>query len=219
MPLHDPRRAFRSPLIPRIADLGNGGEVFYDGLRFLNPQTCYAYIHWQNSDPPSHPEIPTDGYHEFTHEGHELSYYRELYEKQFPTETRVERVRRESDMEVEKEAAEEKATSRDGVRRSSRLKKRTNSVDAATAAVLVELEEDIQKSPTPRGGHRGRHKAPVKRMDLIRNDEETQNMLLDVLAEADETWLFCNNCQKWRRSRADPSIPSPWFCELNPDRK
>ena len=196
------------------ADLGNGGEVFYDGLRFLNPQTCYAYIYWRNSDPPSHLEVPTDGFEEFWHEGNPLSHYRELYDKDRPAEMRLER-----EEGMERYNTDEAMSGKDGVRRSSRLKKRTTTAqDPEGGLDLADLDEEIQKVSVPRGG-RSRRKTPVKRMDLIRNDEESQNMLLDVLAEADETWLFCNNCQKWRRSRADPNIPSPWFCELNPDRK
>lgn len=197
-----------------VADLGNGGEVFFDGLRFLNPQACYAYIHWRNSDPPSHPENPTDGYDEFSHDGKLLLHYRALYEKERPDDALDDK---EFDS-MELEPAGEVPKGRGGVRRSTRLKKRTKGINPEAAAALAELEEEIQRTG-PSRGPRSKHKAPVKRMDLIRNDEETQNMLLDVLAEADETWLFCNNCQKWRRSRADPNIPSPWFCELNPDRK
>lgn len=177
----------------------------------MNPQSCFAYICWQNSDPSTNLEIETDGFSEFSHDGTRLNEIRDTFEKEHPGELEM------HDREAETDNGDF-THRRDGVRRSTRLKRRTTNMDPDAAAALAELEEEIQRMGPARGG-RAKHKAPVKRMDLVRNDEESQNMLLDVLTEADETWLFCSNCHKWRRSRADPNIPSPWFCELNPDKK
>lgn len=131
-----------------------------------------------------------------------MSQYKDLYLQQFPDASLSDR---------ESDAGNEIRSSKGGIRRSTRLKKRSGGMDLAS---LADLDDELDRIP-----NRKRHKAPADKIDLIRNDEESQNMLLDVLVDSDETWLFCNSCQKWRRTRAGPNIPSPWYCEMNPDKK
>lgn len=209
--------------------MGTGGEIFFDGMKFPGPKTCLEYINQQHSLPIT----SNDGFQEFHFNGQPLSHYRELLSSKEDASDRQEDSPSDNSLTLEPAVdlmegppsqsvhpQNEEQEFKDVVRRSSRLKNKVGN----ELTPLLDLEDEAEQIPASRG--RGSIKsATLKeggssvRSDLFRNDEETQNALLDVLADADETWLFCNNCHKWRRSRADPSIPSPWFCELNSEKK